>query len=112
MDDLAWAHVVIYFAQIVMPRLRKISPNCAQIVLEKKNITKLFLARSKFLSEITVFLKKNDNSRKTKKSRVGKHSVFRIKFLLKFFFKAKSAPSFSTERHPNPAKSAQIVNKL
>ena len=27
---------MIYFARIVMPRLRKISPNCAQIVLEKK----------------------------------------------------------------------------
>jgi hypothetical protein len=59
-----------YFAQIVMLRLRKISPNCAQIVLEKKKITHFLLARSKFLLENHyVFEKKKKKNNKKKKKK-------------------------------------------
>ena len=69
-------HIVIYFAQIVIPRLRKTSPNCAQIVLEKKKHHKIFTRKIEILLENHgVFEKKNENSRKTKKSE-WKNTVF------------------------------------
>ena len=74
---------MIYFAQIVIPRLRKISPNCTQIVLEKKKHHKIFTRKIEILLENHgIFEKKNENSRKTKKIRVEKHRIFPIKFSL------------------------------
>ena len=66
---LAWGYIVIYFAQIVIPRLRKISPNCAQIVLEKKKHHKIFTRKIEILLENHgIFEKKMKTVGKQKKS--------------------------------------------
>ena len=61
---------MIYFAQIVMLRLRKISPNCAQIVLEKKKSHIFYSQDRNFYWKITnVFEKiekKNEKILETK----------------------------------------------
>ena len=56
---------MIYFAQIVMLRLRKISPNCAQIVLEKKKHDTFFTRKVEFLFE-NHYLAKNRLNKVTK----------------------------------------------
>jgi len=78
---LAWVYVVIYFAQIVMPRLRKIRLNCAQIVLEKKKHHNFFTCNVEILFENHGVFEKKKNS-ENKKIRVEKHRVFPIKFSL------------------------------
>ena len=62
-------YIVIYFAQIVIPRLRKISPNCTQIVLEKKKHHKSFTRKIEILLENHgIFEKKMKTIGKQKKS--------------------------------------------
>ena len=68
---------MIYFAQIAMLRLRKISPNCAQIVLEKEKITHFLLARSKFLLENHGVFEKIEKMKKFWKQKISvENTVF------------------------------------
>ena len=82
-DALAWVYVVIYFAQIVMLRLRKISPNCAQIVLENKKNHTFFTRKIEiFIRKSRCFWKKKWKNSGKKKISVENNVFFPIKFSL------------------------------
>ena len=94
---------MIYFAQIVIPRLRKISPNCAQIVLEKKKHHKIFTRKIEILLENHGIFEKKKKTVGKQKNQSGKTPHFSNKIFI-----AKKLVFKPTQHQAHTTNSTQI----